>query len=429
MPMAIKDEKYLTIQFHLKENHQERRLDAFLHTHPSKRKYHSQIATRVQDTDKVRSILQEFAQKRKYEYEYFQSKNEFHLRVPGYYLLQHSIIKEEAGSNHFSSNKELIQDELSLINFLGDVVYKMPCDIRPNTPDDLTGSSFLLKGFIRTTREKRSHKYTREILNNSEYEKLLSLIKTKATLYNKIENACIGIICLGNASKITINPSFSDNLSFEQTADLQLLRILSPNIKTVHYTGISVLSALKTAITDRVNKPDVLLLQNGNSRFDYTDTENEELIDQLKLAAAEGISVISPFTFEHDNNFLLGSTDNILNNLDYTLKCFAGSHMNTVKDMFPIKYKSEKFASPMTQLNPVIWALRIAYLNDKLGYKLGYFQNFLEIQACKKQTGTILLNVQNKYVVGYNSILLNSETMLINDMLSCFENKGGDNEW
>lgn len=424
--MAMQAEKYLTIQFRLEEIQKKQDLDVILQTHPSKRKYHSKISTRIDSTDKVRLVLQEFAKRNKYQYEYFRTKNEFHIRVPGNYLTQNSIAKERTGSEE-SSNKDLNPDELSLTNFLGEVIYKMPHNFRPNTPENLSGSSFL-KGFIRTTKEKRSFIYKREPINYADFNALEARIQSKFNLYRESNKSCIGIICLGDTTKITITPSVRDNLSFEESVDIQTIKLLSPGTKLIHYTGISVLSALKTAITDKVNRPDVLILHHGDSVFDYTETETNEIKKQLLKAASEGISVVSPYLLEHDNNFILGSTNNILHSLDLTLRCFVQYSTNNSTDSIPIHYQNSKYIVSLAQLNPVLWAIRIAWLNRKLGYRLGFFQNFIESMDIFTKGGNLFLSIDNKQIIGYNNPLLNSEPILINDLLECLRHKGGDHE-
>lgn len=303
----------------------------------------------------------------------------------------------------------------------------MPHNFRPNTPDNLSGSS-LLKGFIRTTKEKRNFRYKHETINYADFKVLEARINSKKNLYYTPNKTCIGIICLGENTKITINPSLKDNLPFEESTDIQAIKLLSPKTKVIHYEGISVLSALKTAITDKINLPDVLILNYGDSIFDYTKTEIEEIKKQLRNAAYEGISVVSPFVLEHDNNFILGSTKNILHTLDYTLKCYVQTNSNSISDRIPIHYKGEKYTISLAQLNPVLWAIRIAWINKELGFRLGYFQNFIENMNVFTKAGTLFLSIDNNHIIGYNNPLLNSESILMNDLLECLKRKGDKNE-
>lgn len=371
--------KYLKVQFHLDHKKDDsdfiRHSNELIKKHPSIRKY-DEVKERKAGNESTYRILQDFARKHAYEYEIYKSRNEIYIHIPDNYLTTNTTQKrkENLHDEPISSNKNFTDGELSLTNLLGDVVLKVPKNQKRISKQSHASSSFFFHGFIKTTTEKRISNYTKNQIDESEFFRYKNQLEQKQVKENCKNNQTIGLIQLTDNAKIILNPQINNNLEFGTSADLQLLKSIYPECKVVIYTENSVLSALKIVLEDNINKPSVVLIQHSSPLYDYTATEQEELEHTMYRAALKGITIITPIKI--NNKIINIAQDNIFNNTNYNLKCELKKQFDN-NLFFPMEYGNKYYKIPLEEMNSVLWAIRTMILNYKLGFRLGYYNEFL----------------------------------------------------
>jgi hypothetical protein len=378
--MINPSKKYLKVQFHLGQRTDDSSFimhsNELIKKHPSNREYHK-IKKRSTVNESSYKILQDFARKHAYEYEIYKSRNEIHLHIPDNYLTANTT-KKRKGYLHdepISSNKNSIDEELSLLIFLGDVVFKIPENQQRISKHSYAGSYSLIHGFIKTSIEKKITNYTKNQINELEFFQYRNQLQQDLVKEDCLTNQTIGLIQLIDDARIISNLQINNNLEFETSADLQLLKTICPKCKVIVYTEDSILSALEIAIGDKINKPSVVLIQYDNSVYDYSTTEQKELEYAMYRAALKGITIIS--TIETNNEIVKIIKDNIFNTTNYDLKCEFQKQHNNDNSIFPIEYQNKYYKIPLEEMNSVLWAIRTMILNCNLGFRLGYYKEFL----------------------------------------------------
>jgi hypothetical protein len=174
-------------------------------------------------------------------------------------------------------------------------------------------------------------------------------------------NQCLGIIEIGQTSNITVHNNSNNLSNFDLTSEIQFAKSLAPDIQLVSYTGISILSALKTAIIDQINRPNLLLLNYTCSVFDLSKTELQELNYWVDIAKNQDILIVSPRT-ESNKNVI--EKESLINKLKGSLKTHVNMANNSSAESIPVDYQGDKYLIPLPQMNAVLWALRLLSISS-----------------------------------------------------------------
>lgn len=339
--------RHITIQFHL-----------------NSRNYFESIPVTHKKQQEGNYALEAFARRNAYDYSLFPLKNEIHIRVPETYLLKNIIQTKTAQWQAPSSNKVIKSGTLSLINFMGDVVFSFESDNpKPNTNSPATAA--ILKGFIKTNQERRIFHYSKDEISRQAYD----TIKTSCSEFNykHLSNQCIGIVHVCDQSNISVHSGNASSEDFDFSSEVQCIKHIAPDVRIVRYSGISILSALKTALTDNVNQPGAILIQYGTPIFEYSSTELKELKYYFQKAQENGINIIVPWiSAEEDSNKLLFQ-ENVLKHVDNSIKATVDfSKDKPTSEFFGIVHKDRYYKIAANEFNPVIWAIHSLHINALL---------------------------------------------------------------
>lgn len=327
--------------------------------------------------------LESFAKRNAYEYNIFQHKNEFHLNIPENCLRKHIIQNKKAQLQTYeSSDKVLSKETLTLINFTGEVVF--------NTIHN-SASASIIRGFIKIAQDIRTFNYTIKQVEKQAYQ----AAKQQFDLYSQAiqlnSNHCLGIIHIKQA-KDSNKDSKHNQADINLTSEIQFIHAVAPDTQVLCYTGISILSALKTAITDQINKPKLLILNYNCPAFEMSETEFREIRYWVDIAKSRNILIISSIT-----NVSTSEIENtsLINQLCGNAKAFV-----QVNDMFdspeiPINYQTKNYLIPLKQMNPILWALRLLKLssdiNQTIEMSLKLTRRFFNQRLKQKQFNELIL--------------------------------------
>ncbi len=341
--------KHITIQFHL-----------------NSRNYLESIPVTHKKQQDGNFALEAFARKNAYDYSLFPLKNEIHIRVPETYLLQNIIQTKTAQWQAPSSNKVPKSESgtLSLVNFMGDVIFSFERDNpKPNTNSPATAA--FLRGFIKTNQERRIFHYSKEEISRQAYD----TINANCNKYNykHLANQCIGIVHVCEQSNISVHSGNASSEDFDFSSEVQCIKQIAPDVRIVRYSGISILSALKTALTDNVNQPGAILIQYGTPIFEYSSTELKELKYYFQKAQENGINIIVPWiSAEKDSNKLLFQ-ENVLKHIENSIKAVVDfSNEKPTKKFFGIVHNNSYYKIAANEFNPVMWAIHSLHINALL---------------------------------------------------------------
>ncbi|MEA1874354.1 MAG: hypothetical protein U9N51_08010 [Bacteroidota bacterium] len=295
-------------------------------------------------------LLETYARRNAYDYKLYRLKEELHLKVPRNCLHKPIIQNKKAQlQDHDSSNEALNQENLSLINFIGDVIFK------PKKNHD-SASASSIRGFIKTSKEQRIFHYTKTAIDKQAYQ------SAKSAFDNSVQNSkfkssgCLGIITIGQTSKITVHNNAINLTDFDLTSEIQFAKSIAPKVQLVNYTGISILSALKTAITDQINRPKLLILNYSCPVFELSKTELQEINYWIDIAKARNILIISSKT---ESNLDILAKESLAYKLNKTIKADIELNTQLHSHSFPVIYQRKPYLIPLKQLNSIIWALRL----------------------------------------------------------------------
>jgi hypothetical protein len=346
--------KHITIQFHFHDNYlSSKRLNSpvlpdFKHkSHVKTTKNHG-----IQ-------LLETFAKRNSYDYELYRLKEELHLKVPENRLQKHIIQNNKAQlQNHNSSNNALNQESLSLINFIGDVVFN---------PSHGSASASLIRGFIKTSKDNRIFHYSKQQIENQKYKDIKRRFESSFQHTRLNSTRCLGIVDIGDTSKISINNKANNQLDFSLSSEIQFAKSFAPDIQLVSYTGISILSALKTAITDKINQPNLIVLNYTCPIFELSETELQELNHWIAIAKAQDILIISPNMVSNKSKI---EKESLVNKLNLSLKAEISKHEKLDIEPFPVDYQGRKYLIPMPEMNTILWALRLLSISSDFNHNI-----------------------------------------------------------
>jgi hypothetical protein len=185
--MLRANDKHITIQFHFHDNNKSLKRLNGLGLPISK---HTNSFTKIKSHNGNSKnpgiqLLESFAKRNAYDYELYQLKEELHLKVPENRLQKHIIQNKKAQlQNYESSNKALNQESLSLINFIGDVVF--------NPSHDSVGAS-LIRGFIKTSKDNRIFHYSKTAIDKQSYQSAKSAFDMRFQKSELNSTGCLGI--------------------------------------------------------------------------------------------------------------------------------------------------------------------------------------------------------------------------------------------
>jgi len=345
-------DKHITIQFHFHDNKMSLKMKNASGIIKSTRSNTIEHATTKQSG---MQLIESYAQRNAYDYELYKLKKELHLKVPENRLQKHIIQNKKAQlQNHDSSNKVFNQESLSLINFIGDVVFN---------PSHDSASASLIWGFIKTSKEQRIFNYTKTSIEKQAYQSAKSAFDKRFQKSELNSKGCLGIIKVGHSSKITSHNNSNNFKDIDFTSEVQFVKSLAPDVQLISYTGVSILSALKTAITDQINQPKLLLLNYSCPVFDLSKTEFNELKYWLDKAQARNILIISSKIDSHTIKLEKESLSYKLNKIQ---KAKVKLSEQVSSDCFPMMFQGKPYSIPLNQLNAIIWALRLLSISTKL---------------------------------------------------------------
>jgi hypothetical protein len=410
--MKRKDNEHIRVYFHLDSDPDIARSEfiQYLKKHPSERaKYlrnihFKNIISRTKSIDN----LCDYAVRQNVNLKYFTRKQEIHIDLPKHQLTNTSIHEKE---NHSTttppgvSHNNNPNGRIALTTFLGDVIFKH------SSSDNTQGSgSFYLKGYIKTSDEFRIPDYCFTQNTAEQYNRqMLEFTKTKLPHLNgKGQN--IAILNLSNATSIekhtNIQQQFSNSPALN--TEMQLLFMMLPEASLTIYHDVSVLSALKTCLSDRVNSADIIINPYTGYEHDYTQQELRQFNKSLLKAAMSDMTVLSYQNSYKSGSFAGKSTPA---NSPYVLGCqtYITDHeekTGSSKPTLTFKHKSNYCQAPANQYNLIFWAVQVAKLNQALGLKTGcinhHFVKTLDKEHIAGNETNPVTNLQ--YTSGFSDI-------------------------
>ncbi len=379
--MTRRDNEHIRVFFHLDTNTEACRNDLMCHfrKHPAKRPKilrslrFKQIDSRTDSIDRLCA----YAVSRNLNLEYFTGKQEIHIDLPKHILSTTSIQEKESHSttthSRLSRNEQLT-GKIALTTFLGDVIFKHMLSNKQKTNTKASGSLFL-KGYIKTVNETRLPDYEFTESTEDKYNRQIYTLRDifLPQLNGKGQNIAILNIAEepGIEKHTNLQQQFSSGESLN--TEMQLLFMLLPEASITIYHDVSMVSALKTCLVDRVNSPDIIINPYSGFEFDYTNSERNQLNNSLLKAAMSDKTVLS-----YQNNFEPGkfASKSTPANSPYVLGCQAynatkieGDH--EMPSSLTFRHGSRYIEAASNQYNLIFWAAQVAKLNQALEFKAG----------------------------------------------------------
>ncbi|NQY04717.1 MAG: S8 family serine peptidase [Flavobacteriaceae bacterium] len=318
---------------------EQKKIKQILDSHPRDRDYisykeHTKIL--APDKDKIDELLA-YAKSQNWKIDIDKRSRQATIKIHSKDVLD----SDDTNPSHLES--------LRFVNKQGDLILNYPIPEEVDALDSPTQKT----GFVKQNQESRGGKRARIPLQSEEHGySVLEIAQAYNFPDGDGEGQTIGIIELGGQyiesdleayfAKYDIKqpkiqvvgaPSTkSNNDNVEVTADIQVAGILAPKAKFVIYYGNSILDAMKTALNDWRNKPDIISISWAGSEFGYSELELNELNTVFYEASIRGITVVAASGDYGAYNNKQFANVSVPTNFPYVLGC-GGTQLNLVNDL------------------------------------------------------------------------------------------------